>query len=113
MGKPSIATLPPFQMVIVAFVAIIILGGLWLYDEYGDIQAEAETRAEAYISGEKALLKTIVQDAVSYARYMQSESDDAIADIQRAVLARIAQRSTEIDGYIFVGQWAGRGPQHV
>lgn len=75
MGKPSIATLPPFQMMMVAFASIIVLGGLWLHDKYRTIEMAAEVNAELYVAEKKNLLKAIVEEAVSYAHYNRDKTE--------------------------------------
>ena len=109
MGKPSIATLPPFQMAIVAFVSILLLGGLWLYDEYEDVQASTESRAETYIIAKKELLKLIVQDSVAYIRHMQERSDD----IARSRLMEQVGEAFAIAEAIYKERHQQDGPAHT
>jgi len=75
MGKPSIATQPPFQMLVVAFVSILMLGGLWLYDEHRTIARNADARAESYVAEKKEHLESTVNDVISYARYLQGRME--------------------------------------
>ena len=66
--KPKIATTVPLRMALWALLALLIIGGVWTYQDYRSLLREAEAFRTTHSQEQKAFLKSVVADMAAYVR---------------------------------------------
>ncbi|MBW1796738.1 MAG: cache domain-containing protein, partial [Deltaproteobacteria bacterium] len=104
MGLAKILLL---NILLVVFVVIIILGTLWIYDEYATFHKEAGRMRLEYIESQKTMIKEEVSQIVDYVEYIRPHHKDIEKQIQSEVLGWINEFRYGENGYIFVNTFKG------
>ncbi|MBA7636813.1 Sensor histidine kinase RcsC [subsurface metagenome] len=104
MGLAKILLL---NILLVVFVVIIILGTLWIYDEYATFNEEAGRMRLEYIESQKTMIKEEVSQIVDYVEYIRSHHKGTEEQIQGEVLGWINEFRYGENGYIFVNTFKG------
>ena len=104
MGLAKILLL---NILLVVFVAIIILGTLWIYDEYATFHEEAGRMRLEYIESQKTMIKEEVSQILDYVEYIRSHHEGTEEQIQSEVLGWINEFRYGKNGYIFVNTFNG------
>lgn len=74
--KPSIATSAPLRVSIVALFAIVVLVGMWAYDEYRGMQREVALFRQTYIEEQKSFLREVLLDMANYIEDVQNRANE-------------------------------------
>ncbi len=95
------------NILLVVFVVIIILGTLWIYDEYATFHKEAGRMRLEYIESQKTMIKEEVNQIIDYVEYIRSHHKGTEEQIQSEVLGWINEFRYGENGYIFVNTFKG------
>lgn len=84
--KPSIATITSFKVSVVALVAIIVLVGVWTYDQYEAMQHEVALLKRAHIEEQKLFLSEVLSDTAAYIEQTKNAAESKTkADLKNRV----------------------------
>ena len=70
--RRSITGLSFFSTFAISFALLVLLGFIWVYFEYNAVQSDFEAFREAYIAGQKQLIKKEVDNVLDYIAYSKS-----------------------------------------
>lgn len=79
-NKPNIATAVPTRMALWSLAAILVIGAVWAYQDYRNLQREVVVFRENHIAEQKAFLKSVVADMASYVRAERDLFKDRAAE---------------------------------
>ncbi len=84
--RRSITGLSFISTFAISFALLVLLGFIWIYFEYNAIQSDFEAFREAYIAGQKQLIKKEVDNVLDYIVYSRSLTEKRVReDIKKRV----------------------------